>query len=124
MLAFGPDTGHLFWGGSDPAVLVADYADRVRAMHLKDVHQVAAKRAADQRDDYQAATNVEHVWTEPGRGDVDFDAVFAALPAAYDGWFVVEVDVPDLPTKEESTATSARWIAAAARARRRPRAAG
>jgi inosose dehydratase len=110
ILAFGPDTGHLFWGGSDPAVLVGDYADRVRAMHLKDVHEVAAKRAADQRDDYQAATNTEHVWTEPGRGDVDFDAVFAALPATYDGWFVVEVDVPDLPSKEESTQASARWI--------------
>jgi inosose dehydratase len=111
VLAFGPDTGHLFWGGSDPAKLVADYADRVGAMHLKDVHRTHAERAEQQADDYQAATNVEHVWTEPGRGDVDFDAVFAALPASYDGWFVVEVDVPDLPTKEESTRTSAAWIA-------------
>jgi inosose dehydratase len=111
VLSFGPDTGHLFWGGSDPAQLISDYADRVGAMHLKDVHRVAAARAAEQHDDYQAATNVEHVWTEPGRGDVDFDAVFAALPASYDGWFVVEVDVPDLPSKEESTAASARWIA-------------
>jgi inosose dehydratase len=111
VLAFGPDTGHLFWAGADPAKLVADYADRVGAMHLKDVHRTAAQRARDRSDDYGAATNVEHVWTEPGRGDVDFDAVFAALPASYDGWFVVEVDVPDLPSKEESTATSARWIA-------------
>jgi inosose dehydratase len=111
VLSFGPDTGHLFWGGSDPATLVGDYADRVGAMHLKDVHRVAGDRAREQDDDYHAATNVEHVWTEPGRGDVDFAAVFAALPASYDGWFVVEVDVPDLPTKEESTAASARWIA-------------
>lgn len=111
VLAFGPDTGHLYWGGSDPAALVADYAERVRAMHLKDVHRVAAAKARDQGDDYQGATNVEHVWTEPGRGDVDFAAVFAALPESYDGWFVVEVDVPDLPTKEESTLASARWIA-------------
>jgi inosose dehydratase len=111
VLSFGPDTGHLLWGGSDPAALVADYADRVGAMHLKDVHRVAAQRAREQGDDYQAATNTEHVWTEPGRGDVDFAAVFAALPASYDGWFVVEVDVPDLPTKEESTLASAKWIA-------------
>jgi inosose dehydratase len=111
VLSFGPDTGHLFWGGSDPARLVADYADRVGAMHLKDVHRTAAAKAFEQHDDYQAATAGEHVWTEPGRGDVDFDAVFAALPASYDGWFVVEVDVPDLPSKEESTAASARWIA-------------
>jgi inosose dehydratase len=111
VLSFGPDTGHLFWAGSDPARLVADYADRVGAIHLKDVHRVAGDRAREQDDDYHAATNTEHVWTEPGRGDVDFAAVFAALPASYDGWFVVEVDVPDLPTKEESTAASARWIA-------------
>ncbi len=112
VLSFGPDTGHLFWGGSDPARLVADYADRVGAMHLKDVHRTAAARALEQHEDYQGATVGEHVWTEPGRGDVDFDAVFAALPESYDGWFVVEVDVPDLPTKEESTQASARWIAA------------
>jgi inosose dehydratase len=111
VLAFGPDTGHLFWGGSDPAQLVADYADRVGAMHLKDVHRVAATKAREQGDDYQGATVGEHVWTEPGRGDVDFRAVFDALPSSYDGWFVVEVDVPDLPSKEESTAASARWIA-------------
>jgi inosose dehydratase len=43
---------------------------------------------------------------------VDLRAVFAALPSSYQGWFVVEVDVPDLPTKEESTAQSARWILA------------
>jgi inosose dehydratase len=111
VLAFGPDTGHLFWAGADPAKLVADYAERVAAMHLKDVHRIAVERSREQGDDYRAATSVEHVWTEPGHGDVDFDAVFAALPAAYDGWFVVEVDVPDQPTKEESTAESARWIA-------------
>ena len=113
MLSFGPDTGHLFWGGSDPAVLVADYADRVRAVHLKDVHRGGGRRGA--RADATTTGRRRTSSTSgpsPGRGDVDFDAVFAALPASYDGWFVVEVDVPDLPTKEESTAESARWVAA------------
>jgi len=82
------------------------------AVHLKDVHRQAATRAREQGDDYLGATVTEHVWTEPGRGDVDLRAVFAALPSSYQGWFVVEVDVPDLPTKEESTAQSARWILA------------
>lgn len=112
ILSFGPDTGHLFWAGMDPAVVIADYADRVRAVHLKDVHRPAAVRAREQGDDYMGATFNRHVWTEPGRGDVDFGAVFAALPSYYEGWFVVEVDVPDLPTKEESTVQSARWILA------------
>jgi inosose dehydratase len=111
ILAFGPDTGHLFWGGSDPAKIMGDYADRVGAVHLKDVHRHATVQATERGDDYGEATNAAHVWTEPGRGDVDFDAVFDSLPADYSGWFVVEVDVPDLPSKEESTAESARWIA-------------
>jgi inosose dehydratase len=110
ILSFGPDTGHLLWAGMNPAAVITDYASRVRAVHLKDVHRPAAVRAREQGDDYQAATVTRHVWTEPGRGDVDFGAVFAALPSSYDGWFVVEVDVPDLPTKEESTAQSARWV--------------
>ena len=112
ILSFGPDTGHLFWAGINPAAVIADYAPRVRAVHLKDVHREAAVRARENGDDYMEATVTEHVWTEPGRGDVDFQAVFAALPSSYQGWFVVEVDVPDLPTKEESTAQSARWILA------------
>jgi inosose dehydratase len=112
ILSFGPDSGHLFWASMNPAAVIADYAGRVRAVHLKDVHRQAAVRAREQGDDYREATVTEHVWTEPGRGDVDFGAVFAALPSSYDGWFVVEVDVPDLPTKEESTAQSARWILA------------
>jgi inosose dehydratase len=112
VLSFGPDIGHLFWAGMDPAAVIADYAQRVRAVHLKDVHRQAAVRAREQGDDYMGATVTEHVWTEPGRGDVDFQAAFAALPPSYQGWFVVEVDVPDLPTKEESTAESARWIVA------------
>jgi inosose dehydratase len=112
VLAFGPDTGHLFWGGTDPSKVISDYADRIGAVHLKDVHRQAAQRSQEQGDDYAGATFVEHVWTEPGRGDVDFDAVFAALPDNYAGWLVVEVDVPDLPSKEESTAESARWITA------------
>jgi inosose dehydratase len=112
VLSFGPDTGHMFWAGMDPAAVIASYAQRVRAIHLKDVHQPAVQRARARRDNYSGAAFTEHVWTEPGRGDVDFGAVFAALPRSYDGWFVVEVDVPDLPTKEESTAESARWIVA------------
>jgi inosose dehydratase len=112
VLSFGPDTGHLFWAGVDPAQIIADYAGRVGAVHLKDVHREAAVRARELKANYADATYREHVWTEPGRGDIDFDAVFTALPSSYDGWFVVEVDVPDLPTKEESTAASARWVAA------------
>jgi inosose dehydratase len=66
ILSFGPDTGHLFWAGMNPAAVIADYAPRVRAVHLKDVHRPAAVRAREQGDDYMGATVTQHVWTEPG----------------------------------------------------------
>jgi inosose dehydratase len=37
-LSFGPDIGHLAWAGMTPSKIMADYADRIVAMHLKDVH--------------------------------------------------------------------------------------
>ena len=60
--------------------------------------------------DYRQATGKNHVWTELGRGDVDLVGVLKALPDAFGGWLVVEVDVPDLGTPAESTHASARWI--------------
>ena len=100
-LAFGPDTGHLFWGGADPARLVKAYAARVACVHIKDVDAAAAAAAREQGDDYQTATSERHVWSEPGRGDVDLEAVIAALDG-FGGWAVLEVDVPNLPSRVES----------------------
>jgi inosose dehydratase len=105
-LYFGPDTGHLHWAGADPVRVIADYADRVIALHLKDVDEPARQAALAAGDDYMAATAGRHVWTEPGRGAVDFDGVLAALPEGFDGWFVIEVDVPNAPTAAESSALS------------------
>lgn len=105
-LAFGPDTGHLFWAGMTPHHIIRDYADRVAAVHLKDVELGAMKTAARYNDDFVTATVQRHVWTEPGRGAVNFDAVLDALPADFDGWLVVEVDVPNLPDRLESSQVS------------------
>jgi len=105
-LWFGPDTGHLRWAGAVPEKIIADYADRVLNVHLKDVDAAAAATARDRDEDYLAATIGSKVWTEPGRGAIDFDAVLAALPPDFDGWFVIEVDVPNLPTPAESSAAS------------------
>lgn len=109
-LGFGPDTGHLRWGGSDPVILIGDYPDRVVALHLKDVDADAARAAVANHSDYWAATNQDHVWTEPGRGVVDFDGVFAALPSDFAGWSVVEVDVPNIGTPAESAAAARDYV--------------
>lgn len=109
-LLFGPDTGHLRWGGTRPDTIIHDYADRVLNVHLKDVDQLAADTARLRGDDYATATGDAHVWIEPGRGDIDFNAVVAALPRDFDGWFIIEVDVPHLRDAEESSAESLRFL--------------
>ena len=112
ILGFGPDTGHLTWAGMDPIKIMSQYADRIGAMHLKDVHadQVSASRAAGAS--YQEATREKFtVWTEPGRGDIDLLGALATLPNSFSGWIVVEVDVPEAPTNLASTQISAEWIA-------------
>lgn len=110
-LGFGPDTGHLLWAGMVPERIMADYADRLVAVHLKDVDPAALRQTLHYEDDYMAAIGTRHLWTEPGRGIVNFDAVFKALPAGFDGWFVVEVDVPNLPSALESSRASHDFLA-------------
>jgi inosose dehydratase len=111
-LGFGPDTGHLLWAGMTPERIIADYADRIVALHLKDVDQRGFRDTLKYDDDYVTAIGTRHIWTEPGRGIVNFDAVFAALPTGFDGWFVVEIDVPNLPNALDSSTASYDFIAA------------
>ena len=111
ILGFGPDTGHLTWAGMDAVRIMSRYAERIGAMHLKDVHadQVSASKAAGAT--YHEATRERFtVWTEPGRGDIDLLGALAALPESFKGWIVVEVDVPEAPTNLASTQISAAWI--------------
>lgn len=109
-LLFGPDTGHLSWAGTSPETIIGDYSDRVLNIHLKDVDRAAAEKALVRGDDYVAATSEARVWIEPGRGEIDFDAVLAVLPTDFDGWFIIEVDVPHLGSAEESSAESLRFL--------------
>ncbi|MEF2975778.1 sugar phosphate isomerase/epimerase family protein [Subtercola sp. YIM 133946] len=111
-LAFGPDLGHLLWAGADVASLVGDYAGRVAALHLKDARLAGAASARAAAADYADSTTQHRVWTEPGRGDLDVTAVFAALGDSFDGWSIIEVDVPDLPTPEQSSAAALDFVLA------------
>jgi len=111
-LGFGPDTGHLLWAGMTPEQVIAQYADRLVGVHLKDVDQHGFRDTLKYDDDYMTALGARRIWTEPGRGIVNFDAVFAALPPGFDGWFVVEVDVPNLASALDSSKASYDFIAA------------
>ena len=108
LLLLGPDTGHLAWAGIDPVRFIERHRGRIGAVHLKDIHDSVRRAAEAGSLDYQSAVG-RHLWTEPGRGDVDLPGVLAAL-SDFDGWFVVEVDLADQPTPRASARVSARWV--------------
>ncbi|XVU23313.1 sugar phosphate isomerase/epimerase family protein [Actinoplanes sp. CA-054009] len=106
VIGFGPDTGHLRWAGIDPAPFIRRYADRLGGIHIKDCFP---DLLGDRTRSYREATASKRLWAEPGLGVVDFDAVLAAIPASYDGDFMIEVDEPSIDSKRESHRMSFEW---------------
>jgi inosose dehydratase len=84
------DTGHLLIGGTDPAALARDHADRIGHVHLKDVNAGLAKRVRDGELGYQEAVK-NGLYRPLGDGDVDIAGVVAALEP-FAGWYVLEQD--------------------------------
>jgi inosose dehydratase len=107
-LLLGPDNGHLTWAGADPVAFVRRHADRVGALHVKDLHLDALEASRRRGDDFFAALR-SHVVTEPGRGDCDLTGLIGALGDGFAGWIVIEVDVFDLPP-DESLAAAGAWV--------------
>lgn len=109
LIGFGPDTGHLTWAGADPADLIRRHADRVGAIHIKDMFGDFLDPERRAGVSYFAATSTKRLWAEPGYGIVDFDAVIAAMPHDYDGDYMIEVDEPSIDDRFESTRRSYEW---------------
>lgn len=108
LIGVGPDTGHLRWAGVDPVAFLSRYADRVGALHLKDVYaDFLDGRAGDAT--YREQSDSGRLWAEPGRGVLDIPAILAALPSDYDGDVMIEVDHPSTATKRESHEISYAW---------------
>jgi inosose dehydratase len=91
------------------SALISDYADRVASVHVKDCRLSVAERARSEELGYRAAV-MAGLWAEPGRGELDLEDILDALPAAFDGWLIVEVDRPDVPDPLESARASASWM--------------
>ncbi|WP_250005276.1 sugar phosphate isomerase/epimerase [Actinoplanes sp. M2I2] len=108
VIGFGPDTGHLRWAGIDPAPFIRRYADRLGGIHIKDVFPDHLADGAGSGS-YREKTASKRLWAEPGLGVVDFDAVLDAIPATYDGDFMIEVDEPSVESKLESHRLSFEW---------------
>lgn len=108
IMLLGPDTGHLSWAGADLVPFLERHKDRVGGVHIKDYRKPVADRITAEKKSYRDA-GAAAIWTEPGRGTIDLDAALAAIPA-FDGWFVVEVDIADQPTVEDTARVAAEWL--------------
>ncbi len=87
------DTAHLAVGGYDPVDFVADAADRVGLVHLKDTDLAVAKQLNDGELSLMGAVQ-SGVFPPLGDGDLDIDGVIGGLEAhGYRGWYVLEQDV-------------------------------
>lgn len=86
------DTGHFTMAGEDAAKACREFATRVGHVHLKDIRKPQLMRATQEGFYFRQAV-LEHCFTVPGDGFVDFPSVFAILEeTGYEGWFVVEAE--------------------------------
>jgi inosose dehydratase len=108
-LGFLPDTGHLGWAGVDVRAIIADYAERVPFVHVKDCRLSVAERGRAAEWGYQQ-TVLAGLWAEPGRGELPLPEILGALPNDFSGWLMVEVDRPDLADPFESAVVAATWM--------------
>ncbi|KQS65538.1 myo-inosose-2 dehydratase [Rhizobium sp. Leaf371] len=88
------DTGHAWFGGSDPAELARKYMDRVRHIHAKNVRREVRRDVEANGLSFLEGVR-RGVFTVPGddEGGVDFLPVLTiAAEHGYDGWLVIEAE--------------------------------
>ncbi len=98
MAATGPavgllyDTGHLMFAGADPLRVIDHHGARIAHVHTKDVRPAVLARINRDEDSFLGSV-LKGVFTVPGDGAIDFDAIARGLSAAgYAGWFIVEAE--------------------------------
>jgi len=104
-----PITSGPRWAGIDPAAMITRYADRIGGIHIKDCFTDYLTPESRQGLNYRELGATKRLWAEPGRGVVDFDAVVAAMPADYDGDYLIEIDEPSVESRYESHNMSFDW---------------
>ena len=86
------DTGHLFYGGVDPADFFERNIQRIKYVHLKDVDADVFEQAMAARASFREFVEMDG-FPEVGAGLIDFEAIFEILQRSrYEGWVVVEQD--------------------------------
>ena len=93
-------------GGHGAPAFFARHADRIKAIHVKDIRvSVAEATRGVEGIGYREVVG-RGISTQPGRGDLDLRGAMDALGPGFSGWAIVEVDAPDLPTAQESARAS------------------
>jgi inosose dehydratase len=86
------DSGHIAVAGGDAVEALADWSERIRAVHIKDVRLDVLERVKAERADMLTAWR-RGLFCGLGQGDADVEGFCAALAdRGYDGWVVVEQD--------------------------------
>lgn len=84
------DTGHAYYGGSDPLALLRKHYDRIAYVHLKDVRNPILAEARAEKADFITCIR-KGVFTVPGTGDLDFRPIVEELlDRGYNGWAMLE----------------------------------
>jgi sugar phosphate isomerase/epimerase len=90
------DVGWAAAAGADPVALIDRYADRLTAIHLKDMR-------------FDSTVPREAVTVDLGEGDVDLDGCLDAAAAADVDWLIFEYDAPPEPLV--SLRAAGEWLA-------------
>jgi inosose dehydratase len=86
------DSGHIAVAGGDAVEALADWGERIGAVHIKDVRLDVLERVKAERADTLTAWR-RGLFCGLGQGDADVERFCAALAdRGYDGWVVVEQD--------------------------------
>jgi inosose dehydratase len=86
------DTGHCRFAGGDPLDWLDRWGHRIVHVHCKDVREYVIARSRNRNASFLDAV-VDGVFTIPGDGDLDFDAIFTRLVKLdYHGWLVAEAE--------------------------------
>ena len=110
LVRFGPDTGHIHFGGGNPIDFVERYFSRLGGLHVKDIKADILAKVREEKLSYRQACALG-IWTELGTGDIDFPSLFGFLRRMqWSGWAIVETDHTTLQNALQSSRASRRYL--------------